>query len=321
MMKLMETQASALDKVLRSFLMAKEESESQSLLSELISRYADPVCRSIVRARLRHSRGAQEADDVWAEVRLRLLQRLRNLKMSPEERPIRDFLGYVAVVTYHAVDEHIRQSYPQRWRLKNRIRYLLTHRKGFSLWQDRHQEWLCALVDSQGPAPLPAGSLDRLVTQILEDVRRPLELDQLVSLVAELQGIPKPASAGGADQGPSLREPTDAVDRLEQRLFLEKLWAEMGKLPQRQRVAVLLNLRDSMGASAVELFHLLGVASIRQIAAALAMSAEEFAELWNRLPLDDASIASRLGITRQQVINLRKAARERLRRSARRLGN
>jgi hypothetical protein len=42
------------------------------------------------------------------------------------------------------------------------------------------------------------------------------------------------------------------------------------------------------------------------------LGAEEFANLWNELPLEDASIASLLGVTRQQVINLRKSARERL---------
>jgi hypothetical protein len=55
-----------------------------------------------------------------------------------------------------------------------------------------------------------------------------------------------------------------------------------------------------------------GVATLRQIAAALEMSDEEFARLWPRLPLDDASVARLLGCARQQVINLRKCARERL---------
>jgi hypothetical protein len=36
------------------------------------------------------------------------------------------------------------------------------------------------------------------------------------------------------------------------------------------------------------------------------------AELWNRLPLSDLEIGARLGATQRQVINLRKAARERL---------
>jgi hypothetical protein len=42
------------------------------------------------------------------------------------------------------------------------------------------------------------------------------------------------------------------------------------------------------------------------------MPAEELARMWNDLPIDDMRIATRLGIKRQQVINLRKAARARL---------
>jgi hypothetical protein len=39
---------------------------------------------------------------------------------------------------------------------------------------------------------------------------------------------------------------------------------------------------------------------------------EDFAVLWNELPLPDNAVAARLGCTRQQVINLRMAARKRL---------
>jgi hypothetical protein len=42
------------------------------------------------------------------------------------------------------------------------------------------------------------------------------------------------------------------------------------------------------------------------------MTDEELTEIWNALPLDDVAIAAHLGVTRQQVINLRKSARERL---------
>ena len=60
------------------------------------------------------------------------------------------------------------------------------------------------------------------------------------------------------------------------------------------------------------LIPITGIATIHQIAEALDIPAEQFAVLWNRLPLDDATIADHLGVTRQQVINLRKSARERL---------
>jgi hypothetical protein len=42
------------------------------------------------------------------------------------------------------------------------------------------------------------------------------------------------------------------------------------------------------------------------------MSAENLAAIWNDLPLEDIRIAELLQLTRQQVINARKSARERL---------
>jgi len=55
-----------------------------------------------------------------------------------------------------------------------------------------------------------------------------------------------------------------------------------------------------------------GVASIRQIGSTLAIDAQELADLWPELPLEDTRIAIILQLTRQQVINLRRTARERL---------
>jgi DNA-directed RNA polymerase specialized sigma24 family protein len=105
---------------------------------------------------------------------------------------------------------------------------------------------------------------------------------------------------------------SNAAVEVEQRFQLRALWKEIRQLPHRQCAALILNLRDEQGRSAVALLPLTGTASMRQIAAALAIPAARFAQLWNRLPIDDAAIAELLGVTRQQVVNLRKAARERL---------
>jgi hypothetical protein len=75
---------------------------------------------------------------------------------------------------------------------------------------------------------------------------------------------------------------------------------------------LLLNLRDETGGNAIALLPHTGTATLRQIAELLAIPAIDLAELWHRLPLDDDTIALRLGLTRQQVINLRVAARRRL---------
>jgi hypothetical protein len=93
---------------------------------------------------------------------------------------------------------------------------------------------------------------------------------------------------------------------------LQRLWEELQELPFNQRAALLLNLRNAEGRGCVSLFPATGISTLRQLAQALEMKAESFAELWNELPLEDARIAELLGLTRQQVINARKSGRERL---------
>lgn len=105
---------------------------------------------------------------------------------------------------------------------------------------------------------------------------------------------------------------TNVATEVEKRIYLEKIWAEIGLLPERQRNALLLNLTDATGYGVITLLPVTGIASLRQIAEALGMSAQKLAEIWNDLPMNDATIAGLLGVTRQQVINLRKSARERL---------
>ena len=91
------------------------------------------------------------------------------------------------------------------------------------------------------------------------------------------------------------------------------LWDEIKTLPEKQRAALLLNMRDAHGDIGVDAFATLGIAQISEIGTYAGVTVEEFYELWGELPLDDDEIARRIGAaTRQQVINLRKTARERL---------
>ena len=57
-----------------------------------------------------------------------------------------------------------------------------------------------------------------------------------------------------------------------------------------------------------------GIVEIPAIARALGLSPDDLARLLPHLPLDDATIGSMIGKTVQQVINLRKSARDRLKR-------
>jgi hypothetical protein len=155
------------------------------------------------------------------------------------------------------------------------------------------------------------------VATILNHVGGPIDFDELVSAIAAIQGISdQPIESLAEDEeGTALMPATPEPDqawRMEKRMFLQRLWEELQQLPINQRAALLLNLKDPSGFGCITLFPATGIASMRQLAAALDISAESFAEVWNDLPLEDSKIAELLGLTRQQVINARKSGRERL---------
>src|SRR5215213_956516 len=342
------------DPLLLPFLNAEAEAEALDILTEVIQVHAAPVIKAIIRHKLRvflDGRGAghaaQEAEDVESDVVLHLLTKLREVKADPRARVIGSFRSYVAVTTHHACHEVLRRKYPQRWRLKNRLRYLLTRHEAFALWGDEGEGWLCGFSAWRGRqsrraeagrlAPLRdaraaaerLGLTNRnlqlinpaeLLTAIFKHLDAPVELDALVTVVADLQGVkdlPQPDAGEDEDEGDDAVAQTvdpraDVGREVELRIYVAQLWEEICQLPLRQRAALLLNLKGASAADAITLFPLTGAASIRQIAAALEIEAEDFAALWRELPLDDAAVAARLNVTRQQVINIRKSARERL---------
>lgn len=338
--------------LLERYLNERDPAVAQECLEELLSEYVEPVVRDITRYKSRlngtssSSHEAQDEEDIRSEVVLQLISRLRDLRSSRAETPIENLRGYVAATTYNAFHKYLRAKHPARWRLKNRLRYLLNHRANFAVWEDEsgeylgglaawprnlasrssaseHQRGLPEFVDSLAPGE-NAGrmNLPELVNKLLVWCGHPVQLDELVGIVAQLQDIRDPQSVHQLDYGEEgagayicelLPDPNaDIAATVEQRFFLERLWQEVCQLPQRQRVALLLNLRDARADDALILFTLMGIASLRQIADGLEMPVESLASLWSKLPLQDADIALLLGITRQQVINLRKSARERL---------
>jgi hypothetical protein len=109
----------------------------------------------------------------------------------------------------------------------------------------------------------------------------------------------------------------NVAQEVEQREFLRRLWREVTHLPPLQRAALLLNLRDGQGRGALALLAHTHTASAAEIVGSLTMPADSLADAWPALPLEDSRIAQILGVTRQQVINLRKVARARLTRRLR----
>jgi DNA-directed RNA polymerase specialized sigma24 family protein len=134
---------SQIDALLLPYIHAAHEADSERLLATLASEYVEPVIRQVIRSRLRarfdhqgRSSRNPDAEDLYSETLVQLLSRLKQLKASPEDKAIGDLRGYVAVLSYHACYEYLRLKYPQRHNLKNKLRYLLTHRTGLALWEN-----------------------------------------------------------------------------------------------------------------------------------------------------------------------------------------
>ncbi len=328
------------DARMRSFLHADSDFRAQRCLEELYQQHAEPIIIGIVRRRWRVSFNSAvgretveetEAHEARGEAAARVCARLRECRNTPGTAMIGDLASYVAVTAYRASDEVLRRKYPRRTALKNRVRYLLMNREGLALW-NAGREWLCGLTSwhsntrAKAPGPmlpnLPQGVCAELIEHLLECAGCPVPLERLVGQVADACGITDHIAevrTDSEDEGTAGRGLPDLADtrvdvatEAAQRSYLARLWAEIRALPIRQRTVLLLNLRDDQGRGVIDLLPLMGIVSVRQISETLEISGEEMTALWEELPLDDQAIARRLSVTRQQVINLRKCARQRL---------
>lgn len=336
-----------MDQLLLTFIEATDEEQADRCLASLIDEHAVPIVKEILGSNLRFhldtsgAASTQDANDLFNDIIANLLSRLRRIRNSRAQEAIADFRGYIAVTAYNACNLYLRQKYPRRSRLKNRLRYLLSHDPAFELWIHEASGLTCGFAEwrakaaaspqrlfekiRQDPvewtqsAGLPSVGIDRAQLSILlhalfNACGSPVKLDELVNIVADICRE-KDQPDEQLDAAMNHAAATLAFETiLEQQHMLALLWQEVCSLPRRQRLALLLNFRDAQGQDLVSLLPYTRTATIEQIAEALEFPVVEFLTLWNKLPLDDATIAEVLGATRQQVINLRKCARERLER-------
>ena len=329
-----------IDVLLEPLLAAAGDAQVDQLLSDLITVHAEPVIKGVIRFKLRLNsyRETQraEADDIQQETVLQLVAQLQRFRKHPQEFPITDLRGIAAVIAHRTCARWLRRQFPERHALKNRLHYLLTRQRGFALWQDQDGKLVAGfdVWQEQKPATRSLGDVEKLpadvrtlksdkpqeladaIAGIFNYLGGPVEFDELVSGVAAIQGVSDQPFESLADDEDTHFEPAaaepDQAWRTEKRMFLQRLWEELRQLPLNQRAALLLNLKDASGFGCITLFPAMGIATMRQLAEALELGAEDLAAMWNDLPFEDTRIAELLGLKRQQVINVRKSGRERL---------
>jgi hypothetical protein len=337
-----------IDPILLPFLAAADAQTAEIALEELIAAEAYPRIRDIVGYKLRQHeerrRAADDCADVQSEILLQLVARLSELRANPHSHAIHDFRGYVAVAAYRSCYDYLRRKYPQRHSLKQRIRRVLVRAADLDCWE-ADGIVLCGQKERRGSASQSAtgpnfiasfresfpalshflasrgtaneAGLGDTLREFFRQVPWPVELDDLVAIMMEFQPVGSICRTALSEEEREqrmnqLRADPMLAERLSHRAYLNNLWKEIEQMSSRHCTALLLHLRDDRGESPMDLFLTMQIAPFPQIAAVLGMKEEELAGLWNRLPLDDAAIAERLGLRRQQIINLRSSARERL---------
>lgn len=337
----------SMDSLLLTFIEESDEKKADLCLTRLIDEHAAPIIREILGSSLRifDVSGAgstnQDAGDLFNDIVVNLVSRLRQIKYNPAQAGITDFRSYVAATAHNACNFYLRQRFPRRSRLKNRLRYLLSHDSEFATWTTDISGFLCGLAqwreqttsasvgllekirqDTRGwirevgltSIGTARGELTSLLKAIFQWCESPVKLDHLVNIVADVCRV-KDLPDEPLETLMNVATPVPGFETtLELQRKLELLWREICQLPRRQRIALLLNFRDSHGQELISLLPYTRVATIEEIAKTLEIPLVEFLKLWNELPLEDLAIAELLGATRQQVINLRKCARERLER-------
>jgi DNA-directed RNA polymerase specialized sigma24 family protein len=326
----MPLDASSPDELLRRFAEATDEAECARLLARLIGEHAAPLWETIFAYKFhRHLSGEDFTaviEDLQSACKTRLVQAVRAAKAEPEAKAIRNFRAYAAVMAHNAYAGYWRQRAPQRESLKNKVRYLLRTDPRFAVWKDEDGEKWCGwrggsresvkitlaqladIVKRHEPRYAQI-HLRELAAAMFNHAGGALRVDDVTDLTALLWGV---KDAPPAPLPPAPPDGTQA--RLENRATLARLWAEIKELPSRQRKVLLYHLRDEQGDEMVSQWFDCGLANGAELATAFEITPEEFYRLLPELPWPDEKIGALLGLTPPQVSNLRRVARDSLRR-------
>jgi DNA-directed RNA polymerase specialized sigma24 family protein len=306
-----------------------------------------PLCGSKLQPQTsRHfyrSSSELDAEDLFNDVLVALIERFRQWKERPQSAPIDYLPNYIVRLTLNIIALHWRQQSPHYHQLRNKLLYLLEGRgsiKMFALWDGNAPgEQLCGFFEWRGKPrcqseqywiwcsdphrfvaeALPYGTdpqkmdMAELLVHVFNWVGGPMEFDDLLAGLQELLGIQSVIIHSANPDEIECEEVVWGLAEVERRvidaegkvLFTMQLWEGLKRLPVNQRRAFLLHFDREVW----ETFISHGCCTWRGIAELLEMSIGEVKDLVTRLPLSDEEIAQMLGLpNRQKAINLRHSA-------------
>ena len=334
---MLENSTFSADESLRLFLSAPSEAESAKFLEVLIEKCVLPTTEKILRAKFGGAKNdavfsAQDYEDLRGECGVKIVGVLRARKLAPDDLPpIKDFSAYCAAIIYNVWNGFVREKSPNRENLKNKIRCSLDKDARFASDGDEGGAkfyrlrgrnlkltamsvgHLTAIIKQENELFAPT-DLPDLLAVIFERADGGLKLETLVKVVADLWQVRDFPAVSLDDFHESNAPPTIRRENYEMRCKLEYLWREIRALPVLQRVALLYNLRDEHGGEMILSFFNTKIAALDELAGAMNLNKTQFVKLLPQLPFEDRKIAAAMSLSIKQIGNLRKTARDNLRR-------
>ena len=319
---------------MRLFLNAPSEAECAKFLDLLIVKFVLPTIEKILRAKFGDVKNnvfsGQDYEDLRGECGVKIVGVLRTRRNAPRDfSPIKDFSAYCAVIIYNVWNGFVREKSPNRENLKNKIRYALDKDGRFEMESDGGNlyrlrnlnsalsaiavEHLTTLVKEQNEFFAPT-ELPELLALIFEKADGGLKIEMLVKVVADLWQVSDFPTISLDDFHESDAPKAARCEDYEMRCKLKHLWDEIRGLPVLQRVALLYNLRDERGGEMLFSFFNTKIAALDELAEAMNLPKTQLVKTLPLLPFSDRKIAEAMNLTVKRIGDLRKTARDNLRR-------
>lgn len=312
----------------------KESKAARTHLENLLTRSLLPKIDSVLRRKLGALPLTNEEDDTAERARGLAISALIPRLYDARERKDapKDLLQLADDLAAQAFAEILDETHGERRRLRQKLLLILqTDTTRFFLEQDESGCWWMGHLtgtektDStrwrhlqKSPAttigqlapsldPRYEGHLAELLTKLLTWVGHRVPLEGVLGVFATLMGLSEDVSETATPPVES-----SLAQKIEAGFLLRQLWEAILTLPVRQRIILLLRLRNAEGASLLTCLTQQGIATEEQIAQALEIGTKSYALLARELPCDDLRIAELLKTTSESVGYLRHVARAKL---------
>jgi RNA polymerase sigma factor (sigma-70 family) len=221
----------------------------------------------------------QDAEDLFQEIMTKIVQALHDLHSPRANTDIQNLKQYVARIASNACNDVLRTKSPARARLKNNLRFLLTHHRdfavwkiegetlsGFAAWRDTTQSESSQreLFDIEGTIAtfrstqfrnegIKQVPLTRVVAELFRWVGSPVELDSLVNAVATLLDVKdfpdETIDENNVEHAEALiaENTVTTGSRLEEQALLRELWQALRELSAQQRDVFCFGFEDQSG--------------------------------------------------------------------------